>query len=234
MQEQFSANAQVDNELEARRREREETVRKRAEEGVVRKTLRTLVEKFEDAEDVIGSRDMALFRAAGYVDRETAWISSIKRESDKSYSAGLNAYDLVRTQAILARDFENNRKVQSDDLGEISETSISALDEFLAKILDYYKSVDDARKLAHVEDAASWTPYLKTLFRLLDETKKATTGKEKAHLFTDWLGLVHSGGNKEVLSLFQGYSSGQEMSFIETQRAQQTFLNKLNALGKRQ
>jgi len=234
MQEQFPPNIQSDEELEARRREREETVRKRAEEGVVGKTLRTFVEKFEDAEDVIGSRDMALFRAAGYSNSEIAWISSIKRESDKSYSAGLNAYDLVRIQAMLARDLENNQKVRADDLGEISEKSIRALDEFLTKILGYYKSVDDARKQAHVEESARWTPYLKTLFRLLDETRKATTGKEKAHLFTDWFGLVHSGGNKEVLSLFRGYSSGQEMSFLERQRAQQSFLNRLNALGKKQ
>lgn len=217
------------NEEELRRNEHEKNIQRRKDEGILGKVSREIKEVFLSDENYIGERDMSLFKGAGYDNNEISWISQVKHSSNEETQDGLNAYDLIRIQAMMARDFEGARKRQADDLGEISEKTEQAIEEALEKIMKYY----DYIHIRPDEKTSEMPRYTGQLHSLITKTRQATSAKEKASLFTRWLGLIHSGGNREVLSLFGGYPESKDArDFQERMRDQQKFLDKLNQLGK--
>jgi hypothetical protein len=218
------------NTSEERKAQREKLAKERSEENIINKKVREIKEKARmaiDPEGYIGVGDMALFRSAEYSKEEINWIARVKLASSKERAGDLNAYDLIRVHAMLAKDLE---KYGSD---MISDQTEEYLDEILLSIAMRYEEVG---KLIEANGLEELNKHLNTIYEVqaveyFNQYKNAKTAKDKAVVLTKWLNLVHHGGNREVLSLFGGYPVPDKSGLKEIQRSQQDFLSRLNDLG---
>ena len=230
-------------------------------EGLLGTLSRKIKESIQSEEDYLGESDMSLFRAAGYSAKELKWIAAVKKESkSKFYDDGarrVNAYDLVRLQAMLATDSSKSRKFEEYGRVEYSDKTADYLDEILSRIGKRYSIWENEYEEALIEtkrlfgDSFSIKMVEKCMIDIADHRygsisayemrviscyvrwKMLTNPIEKARLFTDWLGVVHLGGNREVLDLFSGIPGEREAKdFKQSSGAKDEFLKMLNSLGK--
>jgi len=212
-----------------RETERERLLEERSRENFITRKIREIKERAKMAissEGYIGAGDMALFSAAGYSKEEIDWIATVKNFSSEKKPGSLNAYDLVRVHAMLARDL---KKLGSDIISDQTE---EYLDEILLSIAMQYEYIGKRIEEVGLEKLTLNSPYEAQAVTYFSQYKKAKTARGKVVVLTMWLNLVHSGGNREVLSMFGGFPvPNNPRDYKEVQSYQQDFLSRLNNLG---
>ena len=232
-------------------------------QGVFGTLGRRVKEMMQSDEDYIGGRDMALFQAAGFSVKEIEWIATVKKKSSliKGKSRGssiITAYDLIRMQAMIGKDFEKSRKFQEHGGVDYSDKTVEYLDDVLARIGHKYEIWNAEYEEALAEAKRSFGEKVsiqmveKKMIEIADRRygriddyemrvcscyvrwKLTSSPDEKARLLTDWLSVVHLGGNREVLDLFGGIPGEEEAkTFKQSSDAKDDFLKRLNNLGNK-
>ena len=219
--------------LEERKEELKRNAEERRSEGYLTKKVREVKQVFQDPEEIIGPRDMALFESAEYTEDEIKWIAKVKKASDTREFDNLNAYDLVRSQAMLVRDRNRAMEINPKDPTLVSRETERYVDDMLARIISNYRKHGEFYD-GYVRGGGSLTRYDMQIRKLLSEMPTADTIQKRASLLTRWLGVIHNGGNREVLDVvFGGFPWDEKGGLRERLAAQQVFLDKLNNLGKK-